>query len=97
MSGPVVLIGLNIIAGLLVMLAVPLVWRRIGGAAGFLTGVVLIPLIWGAIIFGGTAGAQAIWGDEFDFTGIGQSATILFAMIAVVALYFGRRATKDRR
>jgi hypothetical protein len=92
---------LNVLAGLLVVLVVPLIWKRVGGGPGFLAGVFLIPLIWGAIVLGGMPVARSIWGADVDLTGIGSSANwtpvIVFALIAAGALFVGRVAVRGRK
>jgi hypothetical protein len=92
MSATVLVMVLSAAAGVLVMLLVPLVWQRVGGAAGFLLGVVLIPVIWGGVMMGGFA----VRGESLP-----QPVAILplsvFGLFAVAALLAGRIVTRGRK
>ncbi|NBD29106.1 MAG: hypothetical protein GVY31_03585 [Alphaproteobacteria bacterium] len=62
MSAAIVYTLLTVAAGLVVVIVVPLIWTRIGGALGMLLGILAIPLVWGLFMLVGARFGVAIWG-----------------------------------
>lgn len=61
MSAALLFTLLTVLAGLLVVVLVPMIWTRVGGAMGMIAGIVAIPLIWAVTMVLGARAGRAIW------------------------------------
>lgn len=90
---------LTVIAGVLIVMIMPLIWDRIGGAVGLIAGALCIPAIWGLVVYVGGRIAAPILGVVNDPENMASPTTttnIIVLLVFVGLAIFLSRALSNR-
>ncbi|WP_377511521.1 hypothetical protein [Octadecabacter sp. R77987] len=101
MSAALLMMVATVLAGVIIVIIVPLLWARVGGIAGFAFGIIAIPAVWFGVLYLAITIAQPIWGDAADMKVLPDQSQLaasgvlgVFVMLAAIISAVMRRGGK---